>query len=216
MNTGLIRNTIQLAKRHEERSSLLIQQLQLASADTHHCIELPQQGAAASSLYDFALKYVELIPDLFEYTLAAAEKGNILELVQTYLNLVSGYFLAPKNSASVGMIELLNEAYLVHRLIEELNDQIEFVLGVPLVHFDMMQANLIIRHMIGESFANELDKVATVMVDKDKVLQALSEAQLDADWIKSLRESRRAVSGAMVFCFAEELGARLGGCPRTD
>lgn len=210
MNTGLIRKTIQLAKQHEESSSLLIQQVQLASANSHHCIELPQSGSAAGALYDFALKYVELIPDLFEVALAAAHKGNILELVQIYLNLVSGYFLAPKNSASVSMIELLNEAYLVHRLIEELNDEIEFVLGVPLVHFDMMQANLIIRHLIGESFANELDKVTTVIVDRDKVLQALCEAQLDADWIKSLRQSRRAVSGTMVFCFAEELGARLG------
>ncbi len=207
MDTGLIRNTIQLAKQQEEISSLLVQQLQLASptAFTDPC------GTAPGSLHDFAIKYIDLVPDLFECALAAAEKANIRKLVQTYLNLVSGYFLAPRNSARVDMIELLNEAYLAHRLIEELNDQVECMLGVPLIHFDMMQANLIFHHLVGEPFANELDKVATVTVDRAKVSQALSEAHLDVNWIQSLKESSRAVSGEIVFCFAMEVGARPGG-----
>lgn len=206
MDTDLIRNTIQLAKQREEISSLLVKQLQLASS--HQAIQ--SQACGSDSHYDFTIKYIELVPDLFEITLAAAEKGNILKLVQTYIEIVSGYFLEPRNSATVDMIELLNEAYLAHRLIEELNDQIEFALGVPLVHFDMMQANLIIHHLIGDAFANELDKVVSVSIERETVSRAVSHAHLDADWIKSLKEGRRALSGEVVFCFGMELGSRPG------
>ena len=207
VDTSSIRNTIQLAKQQEDISSLLAEQLQLASPTTliaaGHC--------APGSLYDFAIRYIDLVPELIECTQATAEKGNILKLVQTYLDLAASYFLAPRNSASASMIELLNEAYLAHRLFEELNDRVECIMGVPLIHFDMMQANLICHHLVGEPFANELDKVAATTVVGDEVSQALSEANLDVDWIQSLMEGRRAMSGEMVFCFASEVGAWPGG-----
>jgi|TARA_Y100000310_G_scaffold345092_2_gene461738 hypothetical protein len=209
MDTALVRNTIQLAKDSEEESSLLLEQSQAASAKSHSSIAWAH-GSGADALYDFAVKYVELVPDLFECVMAAAQKGEMRKLVQTYLKVVSANFPAHEAREGVSMIELLNEAYIMHRLIEELNDRIECGLGIPLVHFDMMQANLIIHDLIGDSFANELDKIVTSMVGREELEEALAHVQLDADWIRSLKEGRRAVSGEMVFCFAGENGTGLG------
>ncbi len=55
------------------------------------------------------------------------------------------------------LAELLDEAYLAHRLVEELNDRYIACFAEPLLTLDTTRANLLAHQLIGESFANQLD-----------------------------------------------------------
>ena len=59
----------------------------------------------------------------------------------------------------VGLESLLDEAYLAHRLVEEVNDLYIKHFQQPLIPLDTTVANLIAHQLIGETFANQLDEV---------------------------------------------------------
>ena len=64
-----------------------------------------------------------------------------------------------------GLLALLDEAYLAHRLLEEVNDRYLAHGGGQLVPLDTTRASLIVHHLLGEPFANELDALVQVTVD---------------------------------------------------
>jgi hypothetical protein len=66
----------------------------------------------------------------------------------------------------VGLDSLLDEAYLAHRFVEEVNDLYIKHFGQPLIPLDMTVANLIAHQLIGEAFANQLDEVVHHAVDE--------------------------------------------------
>jgi hypothetical protein len=46
--------------------------------------------------------------------------------------------------------------YLAHRLLEELNDVLNASYHCPVIPEDMTRSNLIVHHIIGEPFANNM------------------------------------------------------------
>ena len=65
-----------------------------------------------------------------------------------------------------GLDSLLDEAYLAHRFVEEVNDLYIKHFGQPLIPLDMTVANLIAHQLIGEEFANQLDEAVHHAVDE--------------------------------------------------
>lgn len=65
-----------------------------------------------------------------------------------------------------GLNSLMGESYLAHRLVEEVNDRFISGYNMPLVPMDMTRSNLIIHHLIGEPFANQLDSAVHLIVDE--------------------------------------------------
>jgi hypothetical protein len=67
----------------------------------------------------------------------------------------------------------MEQAYLSHRLIEEVNDQYIVRAGIPLIPMDITKANIIVHHLVGEVRANSLDdvveKMAKQMTSQDSV-----------------------------------------------
>jgi hypothetical protein len=70
------------------------------------------------------------------------------------------------------------QAYLAHRLLEELNDVLNASYHCPVIPVDMTRSNLIVHHIIGEPFANQIDGAIQLLNDKlvkaingDKVVQ---------------------------------------------
>lgn len=59
----------------------------------------------------------------------------------------------------------MDESYLAHRLIEEVNDRFMSSYNAPLVSMDMTRSNLIIHHLVGEPFANRLDQTVQLIID---------------------------------------------------
>ena len=75
---------------------------------------------------------------------------------------------------------LLHGAYIFHRTMEELDETFLDALDTPLTHISMMEANLIAREIIGESFADRVDQMicANLPIDINVVRQTIAAEHL--------------------------------------
>ncbi|MGB2053978.1 MAG: hypothetical protein ACPH58_04900 [Porticoccaceae bacterium] len=58
------------------------------------------------------------------------------------------------------------QAYLAGRFVEELNDVVETQCGNPVISVDITKSNLLVHHIIGEPFANQLDAAIQSLGDR--------------------------------------------------
>ncbi len=169
-----IRETIQQAKAHEEETGHLCSLLEKEIPKLHSAIRLPNENAA-NALVDFVTRYIEHVPDFVEAISNVTNEARVFDYAETFLRIAKDYFLNPPDiiEGHQGMDALMDEAYLAHRLMEEVNDRFISHCGAPLAPMDMTRSNLIIHHLIGEPFANELDMAVQYSVElcmgKEKV-----------------------------------------------
>ncbi|MES2822256.1 MAG: hypothetical protein V4732_01555 [Pseudomonadota bacterium] len=154
-----IRSLISNAKHQigvAEQVSLLLSE---RTHQLHDAIKLPPQEAA-HLLATFIIRYIGQVPEFIEVISEISKEAGIYEGVSPLLHIASDYFLAPPdiigNQNQLGV--LLYEAYLAHRLLEEINDRFIGYCGIPLAPMDMTRANVVAHELIGEPFANELDQ----------------------------------------------------------
>ncbi len=168
MTTDAIRNTIELAKLHEQQSGYLTALFEHSTAnDIHLAIQLPDNNAA-TCLVDFVISYIEHVPHCIDTVRSITREAGIDQYAEPFLNLAVDFFLKPPEAirGHTGLNELMDEAYLAHRLIEEMNDQFMVNTSIALVPIDMSMSNLIVHSLIGEPFANELDEAVFYTVEK--------------------------------------------------
>ncbi len=125
----------------------------------HGAIKLPPE-AAVEALHNFVLRYIEHVPAFIRAIAQITREEGIDDRVAPLLNIACDYFLAPPDLVNGhGRVKaLLDEAYLAHRLLEEVNDRFIGYCGIPLAPMDTTRANVIAHELIGEPFANELDQ----------------------------------------------------------
>ncbi len=154
-----IRSLIQQARQQEQDSGQLRAQLQAALPYLHSTIRLPSADDV-DTLLDFVIRYIEHVPDFIEAMTHLTRQAQVFDYADTFLRIAREYFLQPPAmiNGHQGLAALMDEAYLAHRLMEEVNDRLIGYCGAPLVPMDMTRSNLIIHHLIGEAFANELDQ----------------------------------------------------------
>jgi len=89
-----------------------------------------------------------------------ARDAGIEERISPVLKVAEQFFLTPPAviEGHDGLDALLDEAYLAHRLVEEVNDRYIAHFGQPLIPLDTTVANLVAHQLIGEPFANQLDE----------------------------------------------------------
>lgn len=169
---------------------------QVLSADS--AIDVPKRNAQ-QLLLNFVIEYINHVPDFIETVSIAATEAGITDYVDPFLQLAVKYFISPPQALSEhsGIDELMDEAYLAHRLIEEVNDRYIAKAGMPLIPMDMTMANLIIHSLIGEKFANQLDQAVhhtvLLMTEKESVYSQESFANYNNDrkarnWGEALKE----------------------------
>jgi hypothetical protein len=166
--TDAIRDTIKLAKRHEQQHGHLAALFdQLIMDKIHFAIQLPKQNPA-QSLVEFVIAYVEHVPSFIDAARGITQQANIQDYAEPFFTLAEEFFLKPPEimRSQVGLDELMDEAYLAHRLIEEVNDRVMARTSIPLVPMDMSISNLIVHSLIGEPFSNELDEAVHYHVER--------------------------------------------------
>lgn len=166
MNTAALREQIKSAHQHETTSGRLAQQLAAQLPHLHPAIHLPDSDAEGV-LVRFVSAYIEQVPDLLDAANEVAHQAGIESQITPVLKIAEAYFTQPPSALDghEGLDCLLDEAYLAHRLVEEVNDLYIKHLGQPLIPLDTTVANLIVHQLIGETFANELDEVVHHSVD---------------------------------------------------
>lgn len=192
MPTDAIRDTIELAKLQEQQQGHLAKLLQQQLLNNiHTTIQLPAEDAC-QSLLDFVIAYIEHVPSFIDAARDIARQANIEEYTEPFLKLAEDYFLKPPEikASRVGLAELMDEAYLAHRLIEEVNDRFMIRSSIPLVPMDMSMSNLIIHSLIGEPFSNELDEAVNYTLERTLFKEHVYETDAFKQYIANHKHDR--------------------------
>lgn len=126
----------------------------------HTSIHLPPRDADGA-LTDFVVRYIEHVPNCIDAFNGLTRDAGIHRYVSVFLSMAEDFFLHPPGLIrnQQGLWALMAQAYLAHRLIEEVNDRVVARCGIPLAPMDMTRANLVVHQLIGEPFSNDLDFV---------------------------------------------------------
>ncbi|WP_116828934.1 hypothetical protein [Pseudomonas syringae] len=184
MNTAALREQIQLAHQHEARTGHLQQQLAQKLPHLHPAIHLPEVDAK-DVLARFVTAYIDLVPDLLDAAHEVALEAGIEGQIKPVLKIAAQFVAAPPSimDGHEGLESLLDEAYLAHRLVEEVNDLYIKHFGQPLIPSNTTVASVIAHQLIGEQFANQLDEAVHHAVD-----ELLDEESFALDSVEAYRE----------------------------
>lgn len=166
MNTAALRELIQNAHLLESRHGHLSRLIQSQIAGLHPSISVAGEDARGT-LTRFVHAYIEQVPDFLEAANSVAREAGIEDRIKPVLGLAEQFFLTPPVmlDGHDGLDALLDEAYLAHRLVEEVNDRYIAHFNKPLIPLDTTVANLVAHQLIGEPFANHLDEAVHHAVD---------------------------------------------------
>lgn len=162
MQTEQIRQQIEEGKSAERQTGMLRRALtHLASVNRRSPTELEVQKAIGfvSEYIEHALALMLLIED-------AAANIDALEDVRPVLDAAENYFLATDDTIPdhFGLVGLMDDAYLIHSLLQAISDHYKSQSGESLLPMDAHRDNAFVRRLIGEPFASILDdQVSTTL-----------------------------------------------------
>ncbi len=146
------------AKKQEPHSLDLQNHIESILPHLHHTITLPEDQPT-SSLTVFIIRYIENVPDFMDVLCNMMHEAGVYKHGENLISIIAEFFLCPPHATleHSGLHALIDEAYLAHRLLEEMNDRLIMLCGTPLTPMDMTLSNIIIHEVLGDEFANELD-----------------------------------------------------------
>lgn len=116
--------------------------------------------ADSTSLQVFVGRYMEQLPVSLRTAQTSARQWGLETLILPVTQAVENFFTREcELSQAGGLLALIDRAYLGHRLLEELNDQLRLRLGRFILHVDMTEANMVAHTLIGEPYASELEGI---------------------------------------------------------
>ena len=191
-----IRESIALAEQQEAKTHDLQNYLQASLSRLHKAIDLPNENPD-QALLSFVVQYIEHVPDMLETLTTLLKEANIYETCKVFIHIAEDFFLKPPEiiQEHSGLHALIDEAYLAHRLMEEVNDRLIMLSGVPLTPMDMTLSNIIVHDLLGEEYANQLDLAVhyaiEALFDHDQLhkstLDTLVNAQNTQHWEEVLK-----------------------------
>ena len=160
MVTALIREKISAAVRTEADTGHFGERLKEQLPHLRHKLVLPEDDPVAG-LLAFICDYVQSVPDCILLVTAVSKHMGFYDYTAPFLDMAEDYFLNPPDDLPPdgGLEALLDEAFLAHRLLEEVNDHHIRHLQRPLLPIDMTEANVIVHHLLGDELANQLDQL---------------------------------------------------------
>jgi uncharacterized membrane protein YkvA (DUF1232 family) len=112
-----------------------------------------------SNIHQLIREYIEHAPALLDQLALAAKEAHVMSKVSLILESIEEYFFAPFDVIpdQLGLLGLVDDAYLAHRLIETMSNWYQTKTGTPLISVDLSSINMFIRSLIGEPHASMLD-----------------------------------------------------------
>lgn len=155
-----IKATISAALRQESETGQLRTRIEQQLPQLRRKLLLPEH-APVEALMSFIIGYVESVPSCLRLVTAVSKRLGFFDYAAPFLHLAEDYFLQPPDDLPQdgGLEALLDEAFLAHRLLEEVNDHHIRHLQRPLLPLDMTEANIIVHHLLGDEFATRLEQL---------------------------------------------------------
>jgi hypothetical protein len=180
-----IRESINAALRTERDTHQLRTRLEHQLPQLKQDLVLPEEEPVAA-LIMFVTSYVKSVPSCLSLVTVVSKRLGFFEYAAPFLHLAEDYFLQPPDELphNEGLEALLDEAFLAHRLLEEVNDHHIKHLQRPLLSLDMTEANSIVHHLLGDVLASQLELLvqftASQLLNREYLwaqVRALPEAQ---------------------------------------
>ncbi|MFI2811050.1 MULTISPECIES: hypothetical protein [Microbulbifer] len=174
-----MQRTIDLAVMREREQGDFRRHVHRQLPALHRSIQLPE-GDSALHLTCFAIRYVRSVPPWLHqlhHQLAAADIdfNPVQVMIDQCLERMSG--IAGERPQ---LHTLVPEAYLSHRVMEEINDRLQPLCGAPLLPMDPMRANLVIRGLLNEKHCEEMDS------ESARLGRAFMDLKLDSEMTVAL------------------------------
>jgi hypothetical protein len=173
-----IRDTITAALLKESETHQLRARLEQRLPQLQQVLLLPEHEPV-NALMTFITGYVESVPSCLRLVTAVSKRLGFFDYAAPFLHLAEDYFLQPPEGLPQdgGLEALLDEAFLAHRLLEEVNDHHIKHLQRPLLPLDMTEANIIVHHMLGDEFATQLEQLvqftASQLLHREHIWEAV-------------------------------------------
>lgn len=162
MGTASIRQAIADAIAIEERNPALHNYFARQLDTLRTGLVFPPENAV-QALVSFTRSYISYVPDLLDLVAGKLRHTGDAAFATPLMHMAEDFFLAsaPAQEGQSELKSLLEEAFLAHRLVEEVNDLQVRLRGEPLVAIDMTRANIIVHHLIGDRVANQLEALVS-------------------------------------------------------
>jgi len=158
MTTSEIRKTISAALVHEQTTGAFRCLLETRLPALREKLLL-QDEAPLDALMEFVSEYTQSVPGSLDLVTAVSKQQGFHDYAAPFLHMAEDYFLEPPDvlPGDGGLEAILDEAFLAHRLLEEVNDHHIRHLQRPLLPLDMTEANLVAHYLLGDEFATRLE-----------------------------------------------------------
>lgn len=161
--SALIENAVAEEQKHQLLARLIERRLD----DISRIIRLPA-SQPVESLCQYVIDYIAYLPALLSDLHDAAQQTGMTSVTDPVIRAAQQFLLTPpaELERETGLIALMDEAYLAFRLLEEVNESCIHRIGQPLIPLDMCLSNVMIHTLIGEPFANQLDAMVELRVER--------------------------------------------------
>ena len=134
MDIQALRERVDLAAQQEQQAASLGRWLEQRLPSLHPSIAA--KDSPRHSLLHFIDGYIRQVPDMLEAAQRVAEQAEMRSQLRPVLKVAEAFFLQPPDLPAdhSGMLALLDEAYLAHRLIEEVNEGMKRACPIALAH----------------------------------------------------------------------------------
>lgn len=124
----------------------------------HPSIHLPA-AERVEALEAYIINYIEQVPTQLKTLARALLQIEALANSEYFLQIACDFFTHQPDliEQDGGWHTLLAEAYLAHRVVEEIYDRAALQGYFPAITKATVQANIIVHGVLGEEFANQLD-----------------------------------------------------------
>jgi len=163
-----ISEQIRTTHAHEQEHAAMRDHLRLNIGNLHSAIDI-NSTSPINSLMTFINSYIDSVPDHLTAFCNLSKEADIDDFVQPFIHLGCAYFLKPPPiiKPEISIRNTVEKAYLSHRLLEEVNDQILALSGAALAPLDMSMANIISYAIIGDEQSNSLDHLVLLSLETE-------------------------------------------------
>lgn len=175
-----ITKTIDEALKLEANSGQLREQIKGKLQSLQDKLLLPEDEPVIA-LMSFITGYIKSVPSSIHLVTTVSKRLGFYSYAAPFLHLAEDFFLQPPDeiAGEEGLGGLLDEAFLAHRLLEEVNDHHLRHLQRPLMPIDMTEANIIVHHLIGDTLASRLENLvqyaASQLLAREKTWEKVRE-----------------------------------------
>lgn len=145
----------------------------LAVVAERNAIEPDQQDLEKGTR--FVLGYIEQVPYMLKVAMTAATNVGLVEAMKSIIDAVRGYWAQDEDVIPdhLGVIGLLDDAYCSLTTLQAVSDHYQLQTGKYLFPDDLTAANRVMRKIIGDPYAGDLDRFVSNTVSEAGVMQAV-------------------------------------------